>query len=496
MKKLLALIIILALIGAGVFYWKSAQRAANEVFYTTAKAETGTVESVVTATGTLAAVTAINVGSEVSGTIQKIFVEHNSQVKKGQILAQINPQTVQTQVDRAKASLQKSQSSFETSKAQADASRASLKKAQSDAESSAAKLRQARAAVNTAKAALDNASANTRKARAERDNAKLNYERQENLFQQDLIAQNERDNAYTSYKTAQAALEGSEASERSARSSYESSKISLEGAESDYNGARIQIESATDQLKAAEASVAGAQADVEQAQASLESSEVDLGKTTIRSPIDGIVLSILVSEGQTVQASFQAPELFVLAQNLNEMQVETTVDEADIGQIKQGASATFTVDAWPDETFTGTVAEVRKSASTTNNVVTYPVIVHTSNANLHLMPGMTATVTISVDKHENVLLIPNTALRFKPEEKSKIDGEVPKSDDPKAKTVYTLKKGARGVITPHTAIPVMSDGTNTEITDTDIQEGDLIVTGTTDPPKKMTGRRRRGPGPF
>ncbi len=496
MKKLLALIIILALIGAGVFYWKSAQRAASEIFYTTSKAETGTVESVVTATGTLAAVTAIKVGSEVSGTIEKIYVEHNSQVKKGQILAQINPQTVQTQVDRAKASLQKSQSSYETSKAQANASRASLKKAQSDLESSSAKLRQARETVNAAKATLDNASANARRARAERDNAKLNYERQESLFKQELIAQNERDNAYTSYKTAQASLEASEASERNARSSYESSKINLQGAEADYNGANIQIETVTQQLKASEASVAGAQADVEQAQASLESSEVDLGKTTIRSPIDGIVLSILVSEGQTVQASFQAPELFVLAQNLNEMQVETTVDEADIGQIKQGASATFTVDAWPDDTFTGTVAEVRKSATTTNNVVTYPVIVHTSNPSLRLMPGMTATVTISVEKHDNVLLIPNTALRFKPDEKSKIEGEAPKSDNPKAKTVYTLKKGGRGTIIPHSAVTVLSDGTNTEITDTDITEGDLLVTGTTDPPKRMPGRRRRGPGPF
>lgn len=553
MKRIIAYIVIAVLVlGGGYAYYRS-KKLSETTLYNTTAIERGDVEQTITATGTLDTVSSINVGSEVSGVIQTIYVEHNTVVKKGQILAQINRETVMTQVDRAKASLQKSQASFRSAQASVGTAQAAVQRARADSLSVEARAKQAEAAVANARAAVSNAQAGVstaqatvRKAQAECANAKLNFERQDKLRKQDLIAQNTRDDAYTTYLSTQASLDSARSSLQAAQATYTGSKSSLEaailshqGAQADAQAANISVTSAEQSLASAEANLTGAQADVEQAQASLDSSQVDLSKTSIRSPIDGIVLSVLVSEGQTVAAQFQAPQLFVLAKNLQEMQVTTLVDEADIGLVRKGNTASFTVDAWSDETFTGTVTEVRKASSTTNNVVTYPVIVHTNNDSLKLMPGMTATVVIAVSKVNDTLLVPSTAMRFKPDEgtvsnadelkklanaddakaspavvaspatssaspspaptanaTSKVaDGGVQQSSS-KYRVIYTEDKDNPGKVIGHRVLVGVTDGTNSQLLGDDLKEGDKVVTSAMDA-KEAAEKRGHGPrGPM
>lgn len=525
MKRIIIGLIILAVLGGGGYWLYRQRQAADTQHFTTVALEKGTVEQTVTATGTLAAVTAVNVGSEVSGVIQTLYVDYNSTVKKGQLLAQINPETLQAQVDKAKASLDKTRAQYESAVAQARSSQASVDKAAASMRSAEAKYRQAlssvensRATVRNSRAAVANAEAMVRKSKAECDNAQINYQRLEKLYAQDLIAHSERDDAYTSYRSALASLEASQASLRSSQANLSgseatlrSSEINLEALQADLEAARIQISAARDELASAQSSVNGARADVKQGQANLDSAKVDLSKTSIRSPIDGVVLSVLVSEGQTVAAQYQAPELFKLAQNLNEMQVETTVDEADIGSIKSGDPVTFTVDAWPDREFKGSVLEVRKSATTTNNVVTYPVIVKTDNPDMCLMPGMTATVSIATARAEDVALIPNGALRFKPEDDSAITNPESKEDINAAaekksdkakdqqdnqKVIFILDRQDPNKIERHMVETGLTDGTNTQVIKSDLPEGARIVTGSaTGKPKTESGKRNRRGGP-
>lgn len=540
MKRLVAVIIIIALIGGGVYWWMKTRGNGKTTAYETSPVVVSDITSSVTATGTLAAVTAIKVGSEVSGVIQTIYVKHNSLVKKGQLLAQINPETLQAQVDMAKANLQKSQSSLANSIAQAENARATVKQAQANLASSRAKALQAQAAVDNSRAnvlnsqaAVKTAEANLRKSRAELANYKISYERALSLRRQDLIAQNELDNATAVYRAAQASTEalenslaGSRASLQGAQASLQSAMINVDAVQADAQASQMAVEAALTKLTSAQATVSGSRAEVQQSQANLNSAQVDIKKTSIRSPIDGVVLSVLISEGQTVAAQFSAPELFVLAQNLNQMQVETSVDEADVGLVHEGDAATFTVDAWPDDTFTGTVAEVRNSSSTTNNVVTYPIIVHTTNPNLRLMPGMTATVSITIDESKGVKTVPNTALRFKPADDVTIDEADPEassspdeasptgkpstsaksspsgkhspeasddSEDSHIKTVYTEVPNEPKHVMAHKVRVGLSDGTNTELTETDLSEGQEVIVGSTEIPKDKSHGPR---GPF
>ncbi|MBQ7503144.1 efflux RND transporter periplasmic adaptor subunit [bacterium] len=540
MKKVIVIIVILAvLVGVGFLFWNNGHKNTGSQF-SVEEVSRGTVQAVVTATGELKAVTAVDVGSEVSGTIEKIFVEYNSEVKKGQLLAQINPETLQAQVDKAKANLSKSQSSYENAQANLKNSQAAVRKAQAELTSQEAAAVQAKIDVDNCKANCDSARSGIQsaqaaldKAAAEYANDKINYERSKSLYEQDLIARSECDNAYTSMvsseagvNSAKAGLESSYASLRSNEAKYNSALVNLGGANAKVEAARIQIESAQRQAEASEASVKGAKADVEQAKANLNSAEVDLGKTKITSPIDGVVLNIEVSEGQTVAAQYQAPKLFELAQNLNDMQVEATVDEADIGQIKAGNKATFTVDAWSDREFTGTVREVRKSATTTNNVVTFPVIIDTDNPDMCLMPGMTATIDIHTVSHENVLTVSSTALRFKPDKDVEIIDRIkPKKDSkpedhhrdgefqgpPPAREeslssneryVYIEDPRAPGALMRVKVKVGLADGSRTEVASENLNEGDKVVTGKIDPAaaaaaaSKKNNRRRRGPGPF
>jgi len=314
-KRLLAGILVMAVLGGGFWLWK-AKFAAKPDQYTTSEVVRGDVTRVVSATGTIQAVNTVTVGSQVSGTIQRIYVDYNSPVKKGQLIAEIDPQILTAQAQQAEAELASSRANL----AQAEAG---LKQA----------LRE--------------------------------HERQKELFAADFVAKSALDSAETSMATA-----------------------------------RAQVESA--------------RAGIRSSLATLSQRRSSLGYTKILSPVDGVVTAKEVSEGQTVAASLSAPELFTIAEDLTKMQVEAAVDEADIGYVKEGMSVAFTVDTYPEDTFGGKVRQVRLSPSTTENVVTYMVIISASNPDLRLKPGMTANVNIETASAKNVLKVPNAALRFKP----------------------------------------------------------------------------------
>lgn len=371
-KKFIFLtVIVLALIAAGSFFYFTEN--AKKIVYKTEKVSRGEIKSVVTATGTVNAVTTVSVGTQVSGTIKKLFVDFNSPVKKGQLLAQIDPTTFQSQVDQAMANLL-------------------------------------------------SAKANLEKAEVATLDARRNFQRNKELFAQNFISRSDLDAAETSYKSAEA-----------------QQKVN--------------------------------QAQVKQAEAALRIAEANLQYTKIVSPVDGIVISRSVDVGQTVAASFQTPTLFSIAQDLTKMQINTSVDEADIGRVKTGQDVTFTVDAYPDDIFHGKVAEVRNAPTTVSNVVTYDVIVKVDNPDLKLKPGMTANVTVTIETHPNVLRVPNAALRFKPAEAGK--GQTLARPDKKGPRVWILENNRPKPVFITTGI---SDGNYTEVVTGALSEGQNVIT--------------------
>jgi HlyD family secretion protein len=296
----------------------------------TAKVDKGEIHDVVEATGMINAVITVQVGSQVSGTISKLYVDFNSRVHKGDIVALIDP--------------------------------ALFKGA----------LLQATADLENAKANLVAARANLEKAKAGLVQTKADYDRTAGLFKSGILSQQQLDLAKANYDSANATVGG------------------------------------------AAANVTQAEAQVSQKEAAVTVSQTNLNYTVIRSPIDGTVVARNVDVGQTVAASLQAPTIFTIAQDLTKMLVYAKTDESDVGNIKVGKPVTFKVDAFPKETFRGVVSQVRMNATTVQNVVTYDTIVEFANPDLKLFPGMTAYVTIPVATVQNVLKLPNTALRYKP----------------------------------------------------------------------------------
>lgn len=374
MKKIIivAVIIIIALIG---WYWGKDRiftSEKEETQYRLTSVERRDMINSVSATGTLSAVTTVEVGSEVSGQISELFVDYNSLVKKDQIIARIDPEGYETLVRQAEAELDITEASLETQKTE---------------------ILRYQAELENAKASFTAAQAQTRKTAVTLENARLNMERQKQLVEQDFVSKNDYDSAKTNYESALAGLEQSEAQEEAARTRITSSEVSL---------------------TIAKAKIKEAEAMVRLKQAGLDKRKVDLANTVIRSPIDGIVIDRSIDVGQTVAASLQAPVLFTIAQDLNRMQVSTSVDEADIGRIKEGQPVQFTVDAFGNRKFKGVVSQIRKLGKTVQNVVTYEVIVSADNSDLSLMPGMTADVEIELLKKPKVLTVVNAALRFKP----------------------------------------------------------------------------------
>jgi HlyD family secretion protein len=330
LTKRKSLVILLLVAGVGVFAAFNF-RSKGPVQYYTAKVETGEIKQVVEATGTINAVITVQVGSQVSGTIAKLYVDFNSHVRKGQLIAQIDPPLFQGALSQAKADLE------------------------------------------NARANLAVAVANTAKARAADAQTKADYERNLGLSKQGVISQQALDVA------------------------------------------KANAESAAAQVSAALAQESQARAQVQQKQAAVEVAQTNLDYTTIHAPIDGTVVARNVDVGQTVAASLQAPTLFTIAQDLTKMQVYAKTDESDVGQIRSGQKVTFKVDAYPRETFSGTVSQVRMNSTVVQNVVTYDTIVDFDNPALKLFPGMTAYVSIPVATAANVLKVPNAALRYKPD---------------------------------------------------------------------------------
>lgn len=362
MRKLSKVWLIVAgvIIIALAVYTLSGSKKKEEISFETVAVAPANIMNSITATGTIEPVTSVTIGTQVSGIVSKLYVDYNSVVKKGQVIAELDKTNLMSQLNTAKTQLATAQSqlSYQTT----------------------------------------------------------NYNRYKTLYQKGLVAADEYDNAKLSYTQV-----------------------------------KEQVVSAKEEVQRA---------------------QTNLGYATITSPIDGVVLSKSVEEGQTVAASFSTPELFTIAQDLTNMQVVADVDEADIGDVKEGERVTFTVDAYPDDTFEGEVKQVRQEATTTNNVVTYEVVISAPNADLKLKPGLTANVTIYTAERKGVLSVPSKALRFTPQKETV--GKMKIVDVANAKNkVWTIEGNS---IVAHKVNIGMTDGTNTQIVG-GIAEGTKVVTG-------------------
>ncbi len=316
--RLVIAAVVLALLGTGYWVWSQRKDQADEGAYRTTVVERGDIRVAISATGTLSAISTVTVGSQISGQVTDVLVDFNSAVKKGDVLARIDPSSYEAQIEQGTAQIA----------------------------SANATLAQARAGLR---------------------NAELDYARKAELGKQKLVAQSDVD-------LARAGLEQ----------------------------ARAQVNSS--------------QAQIRQQVASTQTTRVNLQRTVITSPVDGVVLTRTIEPGQTVAANFSAPELFTIAEDLGQMKIELAVDESDIGQVKVGQRVSFTADAFADRQFKGTVEQVRLAAATTNNVVTYPVVVSVDNSDGTLLPGLTVNAEIEVSKRDKVLKVSNAALRYKPAE--------------------------------------------------------------------------------
>lgn len=363
MKKLriskIWIAVVVIVIVAVAAWAMSGGKKEEDINFKEEKVALKTLQNSVTATGTIEAVTSVTVGTQVSGIVNKLYVDYNSQVKKGQVIAELDKTNLLSELNTAKANLASAQSSLNYQAA--------------------------------------------------------NMERYKTLYKKGLVSADEYENALLTYRQA-----------------------------------KEQVASSKENVQRA---------------------QTNLGYATITSPIDGTVISKSVEEGQTVAASFNTPELFTIAKDLTNMQVVANVDEADIGGVKEGNRVTFTVDAYPDDTFEGTVKQVRLEATTTNNVVTYEVVISAPNADLKLKPGLTANVTIYTQERSGVLAVANKALRFTPTKETV--GKDMKIVDCKGKNkVWTLNDKT---LTAHPVTIGQSDGINTEITK-GLKQGDKIVT--------------------
>jgi HlyD family secretion protein len=372
MKRIVPLVLVAVMVGAGVWGYLYTQSRGSAPKYRTARIERGPLTAAVSATGNLNAVTTVQVGSQVSGQIKELMADFNTPVKKNQVIARIDPEIFQAKVNQAQADVASALATVANQEAQ---------------------VQKARADVENAKAALAEGKANTAKAQVTVVDSKRDLDRKSALFSRELIAKSDLDSAQAVYDSSVALLDASKAKEESLSAA---------------------IQSAAAQLRVTDAMLLSARAQVDQKKAGLVQAQVDLEHTTIRAPVNGIVVSRAVDVGQTVAASLQAPVLFTIAEDLTKMQVEVSVDEADIGRIRLEDRVTFTVDSFPGQTFAGVVTQIRKAAQVVQNVVTYTVVVAVDNPRGILLPGMTANAKMIVAEKPNVLKVPNSALRFRP----------------------------------------------------------------------------------
>ncbi len=389
-------------------------RGNSDPQYRTAPVTRGNVAYAVSATGSPNAVVTVQVGSQVSGNIIALFADFNTKVTKDQVVARIDPQIFQARVDQAKAALSAEQAAVVAGQAGIEKARTDVAGAQATVADQRANIVRAQSAVNDAKVKLG---------------------RRVELFKDGVLAQEDLDTAQATYDQAVA---------------------SADAANAQLTASQQAVASAQAQVRVAETQLSSAQAQVNQAQANLVQAQADLDHTYIRAPVDGVVVARNIDVGQTVAASLQAPTLFQIAQDLTKMQVDTNVSEADVGRVQVGMPTAFTVDAYPNQVFKGSVTAIRKAAINVQNVVTYDVVIGVANPDLKLFPGMTANVKILVDEHDNVLRVPNAALRYaRGNAVSVLDGK-------DAVRRVPVKLG-------------ITDGTYTEIAGGDLKEGDPVI---------------------
>lgn len=360
-----------------------------EITYKTVPVERGDIVATVSATGNLSAVVTVQVGTQVSGTIQKLYVDYNSRVKKGEPIAEIDPSLFNASVEQAQGNYL-------------------------------------------------NAQANLQKAKVTLADAGRTLKRNKQLLADGIISQADYDLSETAWESAKAGV------------------------------------------KAAEGSIS-------QTRGALMQSRTNLRYSVIRSPVDGIVISRAIDVGQTVAASFQTPTLFTIAKDLTKMQIEVSVDEADISRIKLDQNSAFTVDAYPEQSFHGKVVQIRSAPIITQNVVTYIVVVNVDNSDLKLKPGMTANVSVEIARKDNVLKLPSAALRFKPKQPGNAAGMSPRQGmkNPGKGASEARKGGDRGqqvyVLKEAKPVPVLvktglSDNTGVEVLEGALKEGDEVIT--------------------
>lgn len=444
-KVLLVIMGLIALSGLGGWVYLRGQ---NQVEYRTAKVERGDIEATISATGNPNAVVTVQVGSQVSGNIKELYADFNTKVKKGQLVARIDPEIFEAKVNQAKGNL-------ENVRAAVLNARAMLQKTEAD--------------IANAKASLEAAKANGAKAKVAVLDAQIKLKSRINLFKEGGISAEERDSAQATFDSNVAALEAAKAQEQAAQ-------FSLRAAQAQHEVAQAQL--------------ASAEAQVKQSEAALRQAQIDLDHTYIRAPVDGTVVSRSVDVGQTVAASLSAPTLFLIAQDLTKMQVDTNVDEADIGRVRVGQDAAFTVDAFPGEIFKGKVVQIRQAPMNVQNVITYDAVIGVANPDFKLFPGMTANVKILVDRQENVLKIPNAALRFRPPD---LKDQLKRGGDASVRTAQgppglrgTRRAGGNQTIwvlgedrkpRPVTVKLGITDGSFNEVTEGNLDMGQEVIVG-------------------
>lgn len=401
----------LAVLAAGAWRLTSAQKPPQ---FTTAPVRRQTISKTISATGALQAVTTVQVGTQVSGTISELDADFNSQVHKGQVIARLEPSQFQAQLAQANASWMSAQASRQAAQNNVAAADAAVLAAQANADHADAALKDAQASADRTRKLVD---AGVGPA-------------------MDL-------------QTSQAALSEAAAQKQQAVA---------------------QITQAKAQAQASRSQVSQAEAQTAQAKAAVDVAQVNLTNSVIKAPIDGVVVARNVDIGQTVAASLQAPVIFLIANDLTRMQVLANIDEADVGQLQTGAPVSFTVDAYPSDVFRGAISQIRLAPTTVQNVVTYTAVIDVANPDLKLKPGMTANVTVSVARKENVLAVPNAALRFHPDAAA-----TPRRSDA-GPVVYKVQSGVLASVPVQTG---MTDGVRTEIVSGAIQEGDVVATGST-----------------
>jgi len=423
-RWLISAALLASFCAAGAYFYF---RGAAPPAYTTAKVDRGDINATVTTTGSLNAMITVQVGSQVSGNIIALYADFNTKVKKGQLVAEIDPAPFQAAVEQATATLNAARAAMLTAQS-------TLAKVQSD--------------FATAQANVAAQQANLVKAKSAVELARLENERREVMVKTGSTSQEDADTSRANYEQALASVSAAQASVTATQSAAES--------------AREAIDVANNQIAQTRAVVA-------QGEAVLAQAKLNLAHTRILAPVDGTVQSRNMDIGQTVAASFQAPVIFLVAQDLTKMQVDTNVDEADVGSIQQNQPASFTVDAYPGQVFRGRVAQIRKAPINVQNVVTYDVVIEVPNPDLKLFPGMTANVTVQTGHVSRVLRIPKAALRFRPRVKQ---APVP----PNTQQVYVV--GDKG---QPLAVPVktgLSDANHVELISGNLVENQQLITGT------------------